>query len=120
MKLNQDCIRDILLYVEANTETADTEIDFEVLCSALPYSKEVLDYHVKTLYDGDLFIDIQCAEDEIESISRLSFNGHCFVDNIRDDKVWSTLKKGVSTLASVSLPILVKQASDIITNLLAK
>lgn len=120
MRLNQDCIRDIILYVEANTETFDTCIGFEELCSALSYDKKTLDYHIRMLHEANLFTSVYYSEGSIEFVTCLSFEGHSYADNIRDNKVWKTIKKGVNTLTSVSLPILMKHASDVVINSLPK
>ena len=47
-------------------------------------------------------------------IYSLTYEGHQFLDNIRDNKVWSKTKSTVSKLASVSISVLADVASSII------
>ena len=118
MRLNHDCIRDILLYIEDNTESVSIVIDFCDLCSHLNYEQTILDYHIRKLDQANLFDDVAYSDDTIEYISSLSWNGHNYASNVRDPKVWNGIKKSLGTISSVSLPILMKYSSDYLIKLL--
>ena len=44
----------------------------------------------------------------------LSFDGHSFLDNIRDNQVWSKSKKILSAFKSVSIEIISQVATNVI------
>ena len=48
------------------------------------------------------------------NIESLSFDGHSFLDNIRDNQVWLKSKKVLSSLKSVSIEIISQVATNVI------
>lgn len=50
-------------------------------------------------------------------ITSLTWSGHQFLDNIRDDGVWKDTKKIISKFSSVSLGLVGSIASQVITSL---
>ena len=52
------------------------------------------------------------------STGMLTWNGHKFLDTIRDNRVWATTKKVTSKFSSVSVSIMENIASQVITNLI--
>lgn len=126
MKLNQDCVRDFLLYLE---ETLTLENYLNINCytndSLLPnYSIDDIRYTTLKLIEAGYidaktrkFLDTQIPEIRICSIT---YQGHLFLDNIRDDKVYSKTKSILSTLKSVSIEVFSETASKVITSLISK
>lgn len=122
MKLNQECIRDILLYIEENL-TYENWIE----ASSLPldkYSSEELIYTVEKLIEADF---LNCSTSHYIGsslpairIKSITYSGHQFLDNIRDDKVWKETKSIVSKVSSVSIQIISDVASKVITNIISK
>ncbi|MGY0523152.1 DUF2513 domain-containing protein [Pseudomonas aeruginosa] len=51
-------------------------------------------------------------------MSSLTFDGHKYLDNIRDPKIWKESKKISSKLASVSIDIMSEIAAKVITKTL--
>jgi len=113
MKLNPDCIRDILITVEEHSDfTHLTEYKAEDPYETLSdYSPNEVLYHIMQCtqfglihgvhyYDGGKHTDIR----------DLTPAGHEFLANIRNNPVWKkTLAKG----AGASLPVLIEIAKDI-------
>ena len=118
MRLNPDCIRDILLYIEENTNSKKPYIVFKTICLALDYDADTIDYHIRKLDSANLFDDVAYGNNTISCISSLSWEGHSYIDNIRDPKVWKSIKKSTGKFASISMPILVQLAANHITKLL--
>ncbi|WP_297711076.1 DUF2513 domain-containing protein [Dysosmobacter sp.] len=94
MKLNHDCVRDVLLAVEA----APFENTYpEQLQSMLPqYSEDELVYTCLKLDEAgylnaqfDQYLGGHLVLCWIES---MTFNGHEFLDTIRDDTNWGKVK----------------------------
>lgn len=119
MKLNNDCIRDILLYVEKNTTYEYPFASVEDLISRLTqYDKDTINYHIRKAHQGGLIDAINYRDGVPLDISFLSWKGHEYIDTIRDGKVWEKLKDSTKNIASVSLPLLVKLAEDVIKSFL--
>lgn len=121
MKLNHDCIRDILLFVEDHT----TSVKYYVLASDLQdsladtYSLDTINYHIYQVKSFNLVEDVSFADGRNPiRIFDLTPFGHEYVSNIRDNKVWSKIKSSTNKLASVGIEILIAKASEIAFSLL--
>lgn len=119
MKLNHECVRDVLIHIEENLEYG-YYMDFSAV-SLKSYSQEDLIYTADKLLEAGLisgerkqFISSSIPSIRIES---LTWNGHQFLDNIRDDGVWKDTKKVISKFSSVSLSLIGNIASQVITSL---
>ena len=129
MKLNPDCIRDVLLYLEENLEVKDghkfTEITLNQLQEALPkYQKEDVFYSVYNLHqirfiDGRIS-DVNNMKMFFCDINNITWNGHQFLNTIRPTTVWEATKTGASKLGIMSMhalsTIAMKVSEAVITN----
>ncbi|KJJ41248.1 hypothetical protein UM89_14645 [Bacillus subtilis] len=119
MKLNHDCVRSLLLEFEEKLGLNDTIYleqikSFETFQN---YGEDQTLYCILKLLEAELLIGSkQYADDKVIfiGISSISFSGHEFLDNIRDDGIWKSTKEKVSKLASVSLPTLSQVAAAFI------
>lgn len=95
MKLNPDCVRDVLLYVESNT---DLKHFASISPSQMPdelskYSADEVMYHIKQAELSALldvpswYLDGGCL------IKYLLPEGHQFLANIREDNNWNKTKR---------------------------
>ena len=116
MRLNNDCIRDILLYIEENITESQPTVDVEELISALghKYDQDTICYHIRQIDKSGLVDDVCYADDGPVFVCDLSWEGHTYVNDIRDNKVWDKLKDVTKGLASVSLSVLMDKAPDIV------
>ena len=119
MRLNNECVRDLLLAIEENLGINDKVSidDFE-----LPnYSYDELIYIALKLIEAG-FINGDSSKMIDGSIfvyvSSLTWDGHKFLDNIRDNEVWRKTKSIVSKFSSVSLGIISNVAAQVITALI--
>lgn len=138
MKLNLDCIRQILLCVEDNTGLRKCCFFID---SGLEESQNIIgsdliplpDYQTKLLKDfsnDEVIYHVgYCVEAELLStntslglyqtvITDLTPKGHDFLENIRDNKVWSGIKSVASKVGSKSLDSIIQIASNVITQLI--
>ena len=121
MKLNQDCIRDLLLYLEENLSYRK-EININKL-SLKDYSTEDLLYTAEKLSEANFLNTATKWNFEnahIIVVKSITYDGHQLLDNIRDNKVWTQTKSVVSKVSSVSIDIISKTASQVITNIISK
>lgn len=54
------------------------------------------------------------------NISSITWEGHKFLDNIRDDNVWKNTKSVLSKFTSTSISIISDVASQVISNIISK
>ena len=113
MKLNPNCIRDILITVEEHSDFHhQTEYKEEEQFDSLSaYSHEEIIYHIRQCEESGLIFDVHYYSGGTHiDVRDLSPKGHEFLANIKNDSVWKkTLSKGVGA----SLPILVELAKEI-------
>lgn len=122
MKLDHDYVRKLLLAYESNSElTGPSEHDFMELSKKLSKTRDELVYTLNKLQEGNLVTSkITWGSNQPMWIEpgNLTFEGHKYLDNIRDPKVWKETKKVTSKFASVSLDIISSVAAKIITSYL--
>ncbi|MGF7145288.1 glycine cleavage system protein P-like pyridoxal-binding family [Anaerotaenia torta] len=121
MKLNPDCIRDILLTVE-EIATYSNIFEYDPESSDLKrlksYSEEEVMYHLRQCKENNFFI--KCTFNIIGgcTIIDLSPKAHQFLADIRSDNIWSKTKETAKSVGSFSLDILAKIASAVATSLI--
>ena len=119
MKLNNDCIREILLFIEDNTDFEKSFVDVDKLAAYLnKYDSNTIYYHIKMIDQAGLVDKVCWADCRPYSISNPSWNGHEYLSNIRDDKVWKMMKDYTSKLSSVSLQFLISVAPTFVEKVL--
>ncbi|MFW5436364.1 DUF2513 domain-containing protein [Paenibacillus apiarius] len=121
MKLNPDCIRDVLLTVEEHTGLSrpmhyPNAKEYELFQS---YSPEEVFYHINQcelsglLTEVNWFIGRECL------IHDLSPAGHEFLANIRNDNNWNKTKEVAKNVGSFSLSTLKEIASSVIAGIIS-
>lgn len=123
MRLNHDCIRDILLYVEENINEQNNKIAVGGLIKSMDskYDAFTIKYHIIQLNQAGMFTHAIIADGNIPLfIMDLSWEGHSYVDNIRDNKVWAKVKSSTKAIASISMPILIEYAKTVAMSFLPK
>ena len=123
MKLNQDCVRSVMLFIE-NKSTFGSFLDLNDFLKAEElknYKDEEIKYTLAKLSETNyLNKKVQFINNEIAEFSTgsLTWEGHKFLDTIRDNKVWSKTKEITNKFASVSISMVEDIASQVITNLI--
>lgn len=128
MKLNPDCIRDILIFCE-DYLTLDSNLQLQIaeledICEALPdYPREEIAYTIKKLDEaGYINAIIQFASGRIIyrlTVVELTYEGHEFIDTIRPENVWDKVSKVISNVSSISLPVLQQIGSQALLSFLS-
>ncbi|MDR2879716.1 MAG: DUF2513 domain-containing protein [Fusobacteriales bacterium] len=126
MKLNPDCIRDILLQTEQGrffifrpidpSESNDTNL--KKLFFLSNYSYDEILYHLNQCYKMNYIVVDNRDLDHI-SINDLEPLGHSFLANIRENNNWSKTKEIANKIGSLSLETLQQIASNLITALIS-
>lgn len=120
MKLNHDCVRDLLLEIE-EVHIVDETIFFEGFSkfqTVQTYGFQETYYAVQKLREEDLIIfhkrkDAQRTFLEFR-LDGLTYKGHSYLDNIRSTSSWQSVKSTLKKLGSdVGLPVVVELASSL-------
>lgn len=116
MKLNQDLVRSLLLQIEDKTgpyeplELSDISIK--------DYSYEEILYTTERLLEAG-YITARLEPTKLrcnQVIYSLTWEGHRFLDTVRDSAVWRSTKDVAKKMSSVSLNIMLHIAEQIILN----
>lgn len=115
MKLNADCIRDVLLELEKSlTYRTDEEGRLEkntvslhdLDCILIRYTKEDIFYTLSNLNQaGYINMTVKGAGNSIYLcfVNCITFQGHEFLEKIRSDQSWSKVKAGAEAIRNYSL-----------------
>lgn len=122
MKLNHDCIRSILLFIE-ETQTISQKgypnrISDNVLFEHLSesYAVEELIYNTRKLYEGGYLdlLEIKATSGYSFDIMDITFIGHQYLANIKDESIWNQVKERLKlTSSTVSLSLISSLSSKI-------
>lgn len=118
MRLEADCVRDVLLCIE--NKPFNEVYSLDELSEKLPnYSREQLWYTCIQLKDAE-FINaitihmLRSYVDQIKSIVDLTYDGHEFLETIREDGVWTKTKEAAKKVGSYSLHTIFDIAKNLI------
>lgn len=122
MKLNPDCVRDILLAVEKRVAFGKwlsfpfmEKRDYEELH---PYSQDELNYHIKQCLNFNYLEGTETMGRF--TIRDLTPQGHIFIADIRNDTVWNKTKEISKKLGVASLTSLATIAMNVVSELVNK
>lgn len=123
MKLNPDCIRDVLLCLEENLKITEEQNFSQMTLVQLKeklsnYSDDDIFYSVYNLHQIH-FIEgnIKNASNKVMyfcEIKNITWDGHQFLNTIRPITVWEATKKGASKLGIMSMNALATISSKIV------
>ena len=120
MKLNPNCIRDILLYLEENLELSSKLeyilIDVHTIADALSYPlPEVVNTLVVLNEAGFLYVSTDYAGNKIImcDVVRLTYKGYQFLETIRPKTIWEKVIGICTKFGSFSLDFIARVATQI-------
>lgn len=115
MKLNPDCIRDILLTVEEHSTVGKNVVIVPNQCTEYirlkKYQPAEIAYHLRQCCLNGLFYNAVADLDCTYTIQDLSPKGHEFLANIRSEKLWKKTLRLSKKIGSAALPILMELAA---------
>ena len=120
MRLNPDCIRDILLVIESLPDMRHYyRFDLETIPKLFPnYSIEEVQYHIRQCDFNGFLHEVSHFQNGDYVVHDLTPKGHEFLANIRENKVWNGVKSIATKVGSSSLDSLTQIASNVITELI--
>ena len=116
MKLNIDCIRDLLLAIESEVNFAEDlkypSVNINSLCKSdflKKYQKQDICYTALKLNEGG-FIDLTSTygDNRITSIliDSLTYEGHQFLESIKSPNVWAKTKNKAAKIGSFAIDVI--------------
>jgi hypothetical protein len=123
MKRDLNLVREILLRLEPLSATADQPVPLNIGKPPLDipdYTDEQIAYHIRIMGDGGLISyssgittpGMGASGDfpsdvrfRLPRFTGLRWQGHEFLDDVRDPKTWAATKKAVSKVGDVSLQV---------------
>lgn len=118
MKLNYDCVRDVMLYLEENLNFGnpirDTNINLNYDIKEIRYSLlklheiNYLDGSVSKYMDGDYSV----------ITTDITFYGHKFIGEIQSDTIWDKTKSVSKDLGIQTINGITQIASSVISSLI--
>ena len=133
MKMNVDCIRDVLLYLEENLTYVEgkenlfqhAEINVQEIIDAMKQNYNVSDisYSIEQLIKGEyistgMVVHGNNEELLICNIKDITWEGHEFLNSVRPKEVWQTVKEGIKTFGTMSLNVMKQYAETILMQLI--
>lgn len=135
MRLNLDCLRDILLCVEENADYYNSVIfvdvgsmkvlgDYSEHCPELqsyqeeflrPYSSNEIMYHLRYCFHAGLIESEHEPNGMYCTVRDLTPEGHDFLSDIRNKSVFEKTKAIATELQAQSIPAVQKIASSVIS-----
>lgn len=120
MVLNNECVRDLILWIEKN-QTAKANgiikpIKMKNIYSALSYSREDLNVAAQYLVDEKVLLLSQTQNPKALAPKWFVFCGitsvGCkYIAAIKDDTVWEKIRKALGSAAQVSVPAVLEIAT---------
>ncbi len=114
MELKKDCIREVLLYIEKNGKPNEYISNVEIKINS--FSSDDITYTIEKLAEGNIINIVSKTFDGEILVKDITFVGHQFLENIRDDEVWKEAKTRISKIAGVSLSIIEQVTAQIIAS----
>ena len=119
MKLDNDLVRDVMLFIEDKCE-----ITKPLTGTMIQIPERTEDEIVYTLLKLDEAGFIKCSKQFYDNqtfvlVNSLTWDGHQFLDNIRDETVWNKTKQLASNFSSASISILSKIAVEVLSKMIS-
>lgn len=120
MKLNYDCIRDILLTIEEIPNRKDELIleNFKSYKKLSKYNEDEIQYNALKLLKEEYVIGLKIPDKNttiVLFLTDLTWSGHALLNDIRSETVFNqTKEKIIKSVGSASLTIFQQLASTIV------
>lgn len=122
MKLNYDCIRSVLLYLE-KAVTIDNDLKIvivrvENIFEELPkYENNEILYSLSKLNEaGYINAQLRFASGSFVDgyVSGITYAGHDFLEKVRDNKTWTNVKSALSKVGSTGFMLIGEAAKALL------
>ncbi len=123
MKLNPDCVRDLLLDIEDRTDIqqpATYAFDSPMEGRLARYTNDEIEYHLEQCELNGYLFGYKSYTGESAEVKYLSPAGHTFLADIRSDTVWNHTKTVAGKIGAWSLDTLSKIAVNVVGEMIKR
>ncbi len=124
MKLNPDCIRDILLSIEEEYISDDwlkfDSNNYTAYKRLKKYEYDVVNYHLDYCNKNGLLFDYSRNMMLAHIVKDLSPKGHELLENIRSDNNWNKVKERLFKAGSFTIQTIIQIAASVVTEAINK
>ena len=128
MKIDYDCIRDVLIALEEHLTLNDdltykeiSIIDFIHFEELSQYDKKQIAYCIYKLAEAQYIKTIQVpisSKTSYSSIKCITYKGHEFISNTKNPSIWKKTINIAKQIGVFSMPILSQIAANVISNII--
>jgi len=120
MKLNPDCVRDILIECEnLCTPTSDVMFNSQnTVCNGVEYSFDELAYHLRQCDMNGFFYKYKQDITDNYVITDITPKAHEFLENMRSSGLWENAKTVAKKIGATSLSALIQIANGILSEVI--
>lgn len=114
MKLDFDCVRDVLLIIEEEDKVSNNMIymdgiNFPQICEKLnDYEEKQIFYTIKKLVEAGYIISAWMDNNKNDMkyyyVIDITFKGHEYLNSVRNDKAWEFIKTNALALSLRIIP----------------
>ena len=97
MKLNLDCIKDVMVFLEDNLTDDNAFVPNQIYESLEKYSYEDVEYTVKALLSEKWIAGIVQEIGGLYIVKSITPDGHNYLNAIKDESIYKIIKKGFKT-----------------------
>ncbi len=125
MKLNPDCMRDILFYLEEHL-TISEDLEFERI--SMYDLAQHFDYSIQEILNTLIVLDeagyiITFRDDGSNRVTelgvyRITYDGYQFIETIRPESVWKKVKSTGKHIGSFSIDVITQVATNVLTSMI--
>lgn len=128
MRLNYDCVRDVLLTLEQllqikydNGSFAFSNVDIERLYKSMPTDYSIKDtlYSVLNLKEaGYIKASLNYGDGKLTNcfINKITYSGNEFLDKVRPKTRWEKIKEAIKKIGTVTIPLISEISTSIVTS----
>jgi uncharacterized protein DUF2513 len=113
MQRDMDLVRELLLQLDNDARLDGTRWANPAELGITDQSPEKVAYHLRMLI-GAGFITGKVPQEGVPLVSKLTWQGHEFLDDIRDPEIWTKTKEQAKGLASVGIALIWELAKALI------
>ena len=124
MKLNYDCLHDLLLLLEEELTSGEHITLDELKQKLTKYSGQDIAYTIKKAKEAGLVEATWLSADNDDNedgvyychCTELTYDGHCFLNCIRNVSTWEKIKSATKKVGGKSIEVLIEIAANIASN----
>lgn len=122
MKLNLDCMRDILIEME-KSEYGEPLYPSRIYKALPQYSEDEINYSIVKMKEAGFIKAATQSRMEYDTVvvrlDDITYQGHQFLADVRSDTIWNKTKSILNEIGSTSISSVIQVASGVIQTIIS-